>query len=103
MVPANKAEELSVVYSALLGQGHLVNAGGAGRFVIDTVREVEQALLPELHLHPHLDNVDGGLLLGDLMLGGITADGLTEPLVRLDSEEDYGGISIALQLPFESW
>lgn len=102
MVPSQKAEDLSVVYSALLGQGHLVNEGGAGRFIIDTVRKVEQVWLPELHLHPHLNYVEGGFLLGDLMLGGISAEGNAEPPVRLDSEEDYGRISIALQLPPES-
>ena len=102
-VPEDKAAEVSAVYAAILDQDNLDTSGdGTGTFAIETVRTVDRVQLPRVHIQRPSGQdqkkrvEEQGVLLGDLVFGSVSTSSSAVHPVRLDTEQDYGNISLQL-------
>lgn len=106
MVPQER-DDLAKLYSAILNVENVAEEPGIGVFTVGSVHAVEHTSDPTLHVQwPAEDEewqkqgvAERVVLLGNLVVGGISMLGGTGILLRLDHEEDMGRILLELDLP----
>jgi hypothetical protein len=107
MVPHERANHLAKMFSAVLNVENVAEEPGMGVFTVGRMHAVEYTSDPTLHVRWPAEDEEGqkqsvakrGVLLGDLVVGGISILGGTENSMRLGREEDMGRILWKLDLP----